>query len=105
MAGGRRYLRKACLGGWKSQQRSAGAFGPTSAGAFPATGIAPNKRVFTCLWRRKGSPSYHDNCNKAKRLVRLVDSMRHDRDFGRILRIGFCRSKQKRRNLETDCEK
>jgi hypothetical protein len=59
---------------------------------------------FACLYTPKDRSFFHDNCNKAKRLVRLVDSMRSDRDFGRGLRIGFCRSKQERRNLETDSE-
>jgi len=40
-------------------------------------------------------------------LVRLVGSMRDGRDFSRVLRIGFCCSKRKRRNLKKAncCEK
>jgi hypothetical protein len=39
--------------------------------------------------------------------VRLVGSMRDSCDFSRVLRIGFCCSEQKRRNLKTTncCEK
>ncbi len=33
--------------------------------------------------------------------MRLVGSMRDGRDFSRVLRIGFCSSEQKRRNLKT----
>jgi hypothetical protein len=43
----------------------------------------------------------YDNYNKAMWLVRLVGSMRDGRDFSRVLRIGFCCSEQKRRNLKT----
>ena len=58
-------------------------------------------RVFPCLWHRKGSTLQYDNCNKAMWLVRLVGSMRDSRDFGRVLRIGFCCSEHERRNLKT----
>jgi len=57
---------------------------------------------FACVWRNKGSRFQHDNCNKAKRLVRLVDSVRDSRSSGGFLRIGFCRSNKERRNLEAD---
>ncbi len=59
----------------------------------------------TCLYPTKDRSFFHDNCNKAKRLVRLVGSMRSDRDFGRGLRIGFCCSEQERRNLKTTSSK
>ena len=33
--------------------------------------------------------------------MRLVAAMRNNRDFSRVLRVGFCCSEQERRNLET----
>ena len=69
--------------------------------------MQPTVRVSPCYWHYKGSPLAYDYCNKAMWLVRLVGSMRDGRDFSRVLRIGFCCSEQKRRNLKTTnrCEK
>jgi len=51
---------------------------------------------FACPAWQKSAHSWYDNYDATRWVVWLVDLVRERRDLSRVLRIGVCRSKQRR---------